>query len=389
MDVVTLGIARADAKRNYAPLPLRQAIYCNGGQGDVTTTTKTETGLRLPIRLFDSTVDFKVRIRNFDSKNNSATAQANLTGKGIILGRHAVSSLGAETGNITTGTAKTLVSGDFAIPGDGSWYETPWITDTDKQLTKGADYVLGLGFVAATSTLFVRGTGMVFETPTAAEGVNPTVAAGSNSASGVPLDIQIVYRTRTRRNVVLFVGDSMTANFGDMVPWYLTWPHLWAARNNALAINLAQSGTTTYDWSLGAAQRWTRTDIAGCAPDAVFVGLGSNDAANQASLGTVQGYMRDTIANARALAPNKPLYLHTVPPRGWATSDAKETNRLALNDWLRTAPLGVTGIVDMDLALRDPAATNTIPAFMTTDNTHMKRAGMNRQAAAAGGIIGA
>ncbi len=62
------------------------------------------------------------------------------------------------------------------------------------------------------------------------------------------------------------------------------------------------------------------------------------------------------------------VILATVPPLGLATTDQRETNRLTLNNHIRSnfANLGANEVIDYDTAVRDPAHPNNInPPYLT------------------------
>lgn len=392
LDVISYGAAkRAQATAETAvPRTVRRAVYCNGGQGQQPQTTLTETGIRLVVRLPVATTRWRVRVRNYNSKTNSPTTQATLSGVGIVRGTHASGLLGIETGNFAGGVCDPI-AGAYTIPGDGTFWQSAWITDPALQFEQDAEYVLGTGFTAGSSTTIQRGTGQCFVTPTAAAGIDPSVTASSSPPSGIPLDLQIEYETLTDRKVVLVIGDSITEGQGGsdkLAPWYLAWPRLWASKSRALVVNLSQSGTTTYDWSLTAADRWGRVNLADMQFDAVVVALGANDAHNESNLGTYQSFLRDTVTKARQYAGTAPLYLATVTPRGYTSGDAKETSRTAINGWVRGAPLQCMGVVDFDYYMADRSDATLLPAWMTTDGTHMSRSGMQMQAGIAAAGIG-
>lgn len=379
---LTVDVQRAAVRD--ALKPVRRIAYTNGGQGTATDSASiTSAGLRFVVRLPATTFRWRIKLRNYNSK--TMTAKDALTGSGVAFGGHAPGALGDETGNFVGNAATQLVAAGFAIPGDATWYTSDWFTDSAVQFQEGKEFVVALAWSAGSAVTVPRGIGQCFSFATATDALNPALSS-ANIPSGIPIDMQIEYECRTEKKVVLWVGDSISEGQGGSAsrnnPWYLAYPRLWAARNNAIVVNISQAGATSFDWQKSTAteDRWKRVDLASMSFDAIVLALGANDAQNSTNLGTHQSYMGTIANNARSLAGDVRLFIANVAPRG--LDAPREALRVSYNDWTNGLPLRAAGTFDMSAAVRDPADATILLAANSFDGTHLTRTGYNRMAGA-------
>ena len=106
------------------------------------------------------------------------------------------------------------------------------------------------------------------------------------------------------------------------------------------------------------------------------------------SIAIGSGVTQDVVTTSGAPTGSGP-YTIPVPAltnahsSGDAIMEQRENIRQQYNAWIRMAPMGVSGIMDFDTALRDPLAVTTLRADLTTDGIHCTRLGYSRMAAAA------
>ena len=155
--------------------------------------------------------------------------------------------------------------------------------------------------------------------------------------------------------------------------------------------NLSIGQATLSTFASTASRPYTRADLATTVPDYGVVGLiPSNDIAGTAesasggtvttNLGTMKTAYATVLAQLAALGITR-VYGCTVAPRTFAINGARESQRLQFNAWLRGLPLGLAGLIDADLILRDPQVPSRIAAeLVATDNVHPLAAGHQRLA---------
>lgn len=385
------GYSQAQADSRFASAELlklgtKRATMGTGGGGTDSTFTIPIAGgtCRVPFRFGMKVARFRAKIRSFDTI--SQTAGPVMTGKGITYGLASTSGNDFETFAFAGSSSTPIVSSDFTIPGDGSWYTSPWVTANTP--TPLSDWLLGVAFVPASGAAAVvpRGTGRVSwfdsNTTTALNSASsPTAVLGS-----VPLEYAIEYEFVSDHRVVACIGDSITKGVGGKVsdsdpgasqPEYKSWPAMAGVRQRFTPVNLALSGTEASQWLIPTWDRWTRYDLTTTIPDAAYIGFGSNDVNSSTPLATFQANLRTVVANMRAKIGNdKPIYLGTITPRNFDTT--REALRQDYNKWLRTGPFRVAGVLDFDKVLRNEAAPATvITDYFNSDNTHPSRAGYN------------
>lgn len=377
--------------------------YCNGGQGAPTAytiTVNTQCGFRTAVKLPVTTTEWRLKLRNYSMLNGNKTA---VTGKGIIFGLAAKVTSGTGTVSLTSGfvgnTATTVVNSDFTIPADGSWYTTSWQSASGDQFAANKEYLIGIAYQSAASLSVECSTGHCFMWTSTANALNPAIASGSTTPTGIPLDVVLEYRCTSSRKSILYIGDSIaegvtgprgtsTANWTP-VPIWRNYPNQWAFRNNGLVTNMSLSANRVAQFLTSNNPRFfSRLDLVSAKFDAVVLAVGSNNfAADNQSLAAFQADYASLVAQIRAttgIDPDIPIYYGAIIPRTAASTSP--ANRRAANEWLAALPFGGAGFVDFDADMRsavdaDTSTVSGLLADMTTDNIHPSYKGVQRMAA--------
>ncbi|MFB8281878.1 hypothetical protein [Nocardia colli] len=361
----------------------RVMTFSNGGMDQTVAANlaaATQWGIRIPVRLPVTPTRARLKLRNYGMTN---VAGANLTGKGIILGTHTLDGSGNSTGNFAGGTATTIVSGDFLIPGDGSYYTSPWFT-----IAGNADLLFGIGYTMA-STAMKTTIGQCFIWNTSAAALTPATTGGTVPA-GIPLDFQIEYEVPVASNASawLFIGDSIeevvtgpqgtSASSIVPIPIHQCQPQRWAAANNTLVQNLSMAGVTAAVFADPTfPEFWTRQNIVAANLDGAIISIGSNDLfPGGRTLAQYKADVQTIVTKVKQLIGyDKALYFGNIIPRN--DSSAKNTIRLQANAWLATLPFGAKGCIDFDVVMRQGSSTTTLDPVKTTDNIHPSYAGVD------------
>jgi lysophospholipase L1-like esterase len=104
----------------------------------------------------------------------------------------------------------------------------------------------------------------------------------------------------------------------------------------------------------------------------VILLLGINDISGGLSAEDVIAALQQVVIRART--QQLKIFVGTLTPFGNAP-DAREAIRLAVNEWIRTTP-ETDGVVDFDLAVRDPAnPRRMLAAYDSGDTLHPNDAG--------------
>ncbi|MBF6328716.1 SGNH/GDSL hydrolase family protein [Nocardia transvalensis] len=389
----------------YGQLITRTLSYSNGGLGGSVTPTGnpwnsgTAASWRFVVKLPATTTRWRIKLRNYDTP--AQATKTTLTGKKIIHGDHNRTSgagTAGETGSFVGNTASVIVGSDFVVPGDGSWYTSPWVTSADDQFDANREHLIGIAATASSSLSVQSGAGRAWYWTDPATGVDPAIAgsAATNQTTWIPLDWLIEYECTSRRTAYLFVGDSICEGIAGprgtsgQTPTALwrNYPWQWAARHNALVTNLSLAGITAAYFANPSAGLWTRQDHANAGYDGAVIALGSNDISASRTLTQVQSDILTVIANVRTIiGANKPIYLTTVISRSFPGSpDTRESVRLDYNSWLCEQPTGIAGVIDLDAATRGTSTSALWPTY-TCDTIHPSWMGHIRLADAVGAVI--
>ncbi|MGY5764995.1 GDSL-type esterase/lipase family protein [Brachybacterium sp. DNPG3] len=324
---------------------------------------------RVPLLFMPDIPRYRVHIRN-DNPRTGALRAGGGAFTGIWQGVHA-------TDGAFTGTP-TQVVGAFETPEDGSEWVSDWI---NQPLGGGTEYLLSFGYTSSTTPGPSFNAGGCWRNDESAN-YGPTVSASTMTRQNlVPFDIWIEAEVATSVPVLAGVGDSLTCGIGADFTVADSWVSQWARAHDALPVHFAIGGTQMSSWhrNMYVLNRW-----AGLArPDAVVVGIGSNDVFTGATLAQMQD-------RATALAPlvvekiSARMHGATVMPRSNRTG-AEEDVRRAYNTWLRAQPLGLRGVFDFAASISTDDE-NILPAYAATDLTHLNAAGYAQNALTISGV---
>jgi len=393
--------AKGDKGDSGAPVPVtRTLVYTNGGQSTLghaktpASGTWTQGGLRHVVTVPVSTTRWRIRLRNYDTYNNTNGTGA-LSGTSIRVGPQ-VTGVEVNNGNFQAGNSSVIVSSPFTVPNTTSFYETPWVTDPALQIMAGVPMVIGWGFTMAAQSLNgSTGEAFVFTTSAAAttEATAATTPATGSSMQGTPIDFQVEYECVSTRPAFLTIGDSIMEGFGGIkgttnaaqVPYPISssYPAQWARNCGALVTNLAQYSTVSAQWAATSSDRWSRVNLTNGAYDGALIAIGSNDCSTGVAIATFKANMLTVINKVRSIIGNdKPIYLANVMGRAGVTA----ANKDAYNNWFGTMPYGVTGIVDFDSIMSTQGAA-TLNSNLTSDTVHPNAIGYATMAGALSGYV--
>lgn len=381
----------------------RQLCYSNGGTGgqNVSYGTSTSTqitlsaaSLRLPIRLLGNTDWWQLNLRVYDSL--LGVTKTGVTGQAIMMGAHAPAATGAlaQTGSFTGGAATSVVASPFTIPGDGTFYSCPTVTDPGSQFTDGQDFLVAVAFNPATATTMQTGIGSCWRWADTTSAVNPALAGSTaaSTASWIPIDWVLQYQVTNSKNAFLVVGDSISegtvgpayAISGSMTNaaptplWHGQWER-WAARRGDMMVQKhALYASTAQAWANPAYTGWSRQYTGGGAFTGAALALGANDIKGGRTFTQLQADYINCIINIRnIIGPSAPLYALTVMAESM-TSPA-EGYRIAFNNWLSQLPYGITEVIDVESGMRS-IQTSALDSQSTCDSVHPSHQGQRHLA---------
>ncbi|WP_280448471.1 SGNH/GDSL hydrolase family protein [Nocardia brasiliensis] len=361
------------------PLRAMTLPYSNGGLGGSVATSlasATAGSDRFVVKLPANVTQWRIKFRNWDYAQTSKTAA---TLKKLIVGKHARATTGTalETGSFVGSSATTIVSTDQTIPGNGTWYTSPWVTAAGDTFEAGVEFLVGFGWTISPSTVVQTGAGRSWHWTNSTSGSDPTVAGSGATQTYSPFDWVIEYQLTTRNRVCLVIGDSISEGIMGSNSALASTPlwrnpfNLWAERTDRLVVNLSLAGVGLTHFATTPASNylWTRQDLstANYTIDQVVISAGSNDfspasrtlSQMQADTLTIVSYLQST------LGITAPIALATIIARG-ATNDAV---RLTWNEWVSQVPTFASGVIDFDGALRGTTAQSLVAQY-TPDDIH-------------------
>lgn len=361
------------------PQTTRTLRWSNGGQGNIgSLASVTACSFRYAVRLPATTTRWRLLLSNYDTF--AATSKTDLTLTKIIHGDHSRSntSPGAETGDFVGSTATTIFSGSSTVPSNGTQLATSWVTAAGDQFDAGVEHLLGIAYTCSSQTIQYS-AGRCWRWTSATTGVDPTQAASgaTSTASYIPMDVVLEYDVTSPYPAWLIIGDSIfegvtAATAAALSPTsnLRSPPAQWGRCNNIHIQNQSLYALRADTLENGARREWTRQPQTDGHFDGCVIELGTNDVANSRSLSQIQTSINDIVDNVRSIiGTDKPIYLGNVPAHGQVTTI--ETTRINVNDWYATIPFGVTGVVDIDTALRKTAASNVSDSrLMASDGVH-------------------
>ena len=183
-----------------------------------------------------------------------------------------------------------------------------------------------------------------------------------------------------KRGAVVAFGDSITQGLRSTNDTNRRWPDVLARRltpTSRIAVanvgisgnRVAQGGGSTNPSALA---RMDRDVLVQMGATHVILLLGINDISGGLSAQDVIAALQQVVIRART--QQLKIFVGTLTPFANATN-AREAIRLAVNDWIRTTP-ETDGVVDFDLAIRDPAnPRRMLSIYDSGDTLHPNDAG--------------
>lgn len=341
------------------------------------TETNTSRSVRTPFTVPTRVRKWRVVIRNANYRTNTAYA-GGVTIRTLCVGTADHDAAGAITSSFTpSGTFPSglrIILRDASVADMGAGYTSPWVTS---ELVPGVDYMMSLGYQTNRQEVHL---GMGGGWWTNGNPMNAELTSGPTGAAvkRLPFDIRIETVLDTDDPVDVIIGDSIAAASSATLP-VREAPLAIANRSAGRAVRThafggaAMSEWIGVNWGDPASMKWT--DVTNYGPaDRVLIALGNNDihagtnlTTLQANLATLVGLVRERLTSTVLVA--------TVTPRTAWTGTANETLRAAFNNWLRSFPAGIDGIVDQAAAVENEAGNAPRADLVATDGIHFTSSG--------------
>jgi lysophospholipase L1-like esterase len=206
----------------------------------------------------------------------------------------------------------------------------------------------------------------------------------------------VLVQRADRPSVIVALGDSITEGATAQRGSYNQWPERLAVRlqracpDRFVVLNQGISGNKLLDHgrSHSALSRLDRDVIATSNADQVIVFEGINDIRHGGGPAPLPGRnAADMQAGYRQIADRVHLhgaraFIGTLTPFGGSEryEPVSAATRTAINAWARGPDSGYDGVVDFDVALRDPAVPESLPGGITRDHLHPNDEGYARMA---------
>lgn len=347
------------------------ALTLTGGSAP---QVRTDFGGRYPINYSVDINTWRLRIRNFNWRDNVAySGSLNITG--ISIAEAEVDANGNYTGAWIDGTGAFLQA-PGATPSTGSGLRTDWF---NYPLKRDKAYLISIGFTAAAGQTVVEGQGGGFILTNGSVAINSTAPAGTWSQT-MPLELWIEAVVPDTTTVIGAVGDSLTVGVSSTLPVHDSWvaklartvgalPMLWAASGDTM-----QNSSNDLMWKFHQYKELAR-------PDYLLYALGSNDIMP----GTItfeeakQRFFNSWLMWRKYTTTQ--VILCSVWPR--LDPDAPgEAVRKQYNAWLRDElPGGATRFIDTAAAITMPDGSTRNPKWMASPtDIHLTSQGYARVA---------
>lgn len=332
------------------------------------TTTMNNNTVRLPIILGATASEWRVHIRNYNDKNNTAYSGA-LNFNGIFIGEHERGADGRLSGHFSATPAQ--VAGGFSTPANGGEWVSAWVTD--RPLKAQTDYLLSYGYTCENQPNYLAAAGCwTSENATQASELTPTLT----ESKWAPFDVWLEVKVAGSTPVIMYLGDSLLVGIQASLPVYDSWAARHAVANGAIHSVYAIGGSQATDW-LSLANRRLNKWSSLSSPDAAITALGNNDLY---SYSVSSAEMQDrTVSVMRMLRENfcDAVYLTTILPRIGAQQGLKDTAS-NFNNWLLQIPAGAREAFDFHERIADSSGDADPKWSSTTTNFHLSTAGYAR-----------
>jgi lysophospholipase L1-like esterase len=354
---------------------------------------------RIPIRVPRTTVRWRLRVGNhvlLPTAAPLALTQQFSIGDVYLGTPGALSTDGRPIG--TWASTPTKVLDGALMPANGTDWVSPWVTDPALQFGPTTTRQLGITLSGTNNGNGSGTTSSHYGHRSTTAGINAINASQLNRNNFVgntlALDKRVEYEFVADDLVGLLIGASGDEGYNltvgldgtggfEVLPVHETWAGVHGLRNKVHWVNASIVGATQTPYLDRTALTYTRFDMTTTVPDFAVVSLGGNSVLSGAGvLATIKSEIATVVSQVRALGINR-IYLATIVAVGLTAADAKEILRGQVNDWIRTNPLQVDGVADVDLILRDPANVhNQLAGMVTSDAIHPTHGGYQRWAMA-------
>lgn len=356
-------------------------------------TTYFEAGtngqVRFPFRVGVPLESVAFNIENKDDRTNTAYTGA-VTITSVWAGPAEIVN-GEITGKFAGAPTQLLSS--FALPTDGTKYTSAEIPRTVFKFDPHTTYLVSFGYTTDGAN-FHRGFGGCWRGAFSSEAgsTNPSTLTRSTYA---PFTTWLNVRAKAPRFAML--GDSHCTANNATYPVFQSPINLFALANGGIPVNIGHGGSQLNDWRVVSQYKYTKYQLVLAAEDSIrsygqasvradglIIEGGQNDLYNGAlALATVKDNFIVTANACRTVfGPN--IWAATMMPRnGVNQTPAQDADRIAYNDWLRSLPSQIVGVVDFAAAIADPANPSAIdPRYVDPDGVHLNTAGCWRLAQA-------
>lgn len=375
--------------------PTRSAAYSFGGADAILSGfgAGNNYAVRQGFSLPQTWGRIRFRFRNYLGWNDGGTAMGNATIGNVYLGKETIGT------PITFSAAPELVSaGGAGLGGTISGlteFVTGWFTPVDTT-TQDARRPLLLSYQLQNNTgsaisVAQSNGGRVWANATGAQVAQLAATGYNDNGAGIFTEIIAEYETTATTPIGLFIGPSfIDAHSATGTAGWLGqesgFAQLWSKRTGGIAVVNGYGNTQATDWG-SASQKWSRFPLV--IPNFIFVSCIGNDIISGGiTLATAQSRYATLLATIHAKYPNVPVFSQIEPPYG--ITGTQETVRTSFNAWLPTAKkaLGISGIVDLDRAVRDTTTASNVHAdFISADNLHPNPRGYEKLTDVFAGIV--
>ena len=264
--------------------------------------------------------------------------------------------VGDHTGGAIMDQVVELMSGSAKVPAGGEWVSS-WQThrlDTES--------IIDVSFTASGSTRNFLAPAWKLD------------GASWVQTNRAPLWVWIEAETYAETPTVALIGDSTGAGHGSITPVWDSAAAIAGRKQEFLPVLFASSGDTLSGNVSIDDPNFARWSDYGTY-DSVVIQAGSNDINSGKTLAEVQASFTSVAAAAKELGAK--VYGATIKPR--YPTDPNTEVREAYNDWLKTLPAGIAGILDYSTAV---APDGVILPEDNDDGFHLKSSGHHKLAAA-------
>lgn len=372
----------------------KRATHTVGSPNSLFATAGSFTYLqRFIVTLPVTTTQWRLKVANQNALTGSAPGM-NATVDTVYVGTPTYATNAGWVGNSAV-LSQALTATAITVNASGADGTSAFVTASNLQFAAYQPLVISMA-----CTIGAGGTGIITSDALAFTGigVNADVGVANPAISQGPFgfDVRVEYDalTQVTTPVGFFVcasDGSYSPDGGGILPTQ-AWPHVSGLINCHPAIDSALGGALTSDYTTTTNRPWTRFDLATYPPDYGVIGaLISNDIAGMVggdtatapqiatALATIKANVSTILTNLATFGCKR-TFICTVPPRGTFTAAGSWENlRGQVNSWIRTLPRGIEAVLDIDRALRNPAAFYQIdPLLVSSDGIHFNQAGQQR-----------